>query len=212
MSREKRKAADEWTEATLLQDADRRGVYLASFAGVIPPPTTTFREYKRKRKDRGDEKDVILQGETERIEFEGRTTSTDNDDTCQYHEAKAFSDCRYAICIYNPEKESVKIVPAPMLHMQRSIKALKSRAEKADSDSSLKASFITVDNADGRSKTREWHSARHLDQSVPKQQLHRSLADTSTPRLWKALLHKSMPMSRLQQITSHHNVPSVSER
>jgi hypothetical protein len=84
MGSEKRKATDAWTEATLLKDDNRRGIYLASFAGVIPPPETTFREYKRIRKDRKDEKDVILQGETERIEFEGRTKSNDNDDTCQY--------------------------------------------------------------------------------------------------------------------------------
>jgi len=84
MSPEKRKGADEWTDATLVQDDDRRGVYLASFSGVRPPLTTTFREYKRIRKDRRDEKDVILQGETERIEFEGKTKSKDNDDTCKY--------------------------------------------------------------------------------------------------------------------------------
>jgi A49-like RNA polymerase I associated factor len=84
MGSEKRKATDAWTEATLLKDDHRRGIYIASFSGVIPPPETTFREYKRIRKDRKDEKDVILQGETERIEFEGRTKSKDNDDTCQY--------------------------------------------------------------------------------------------------------------------------------
>jgi A49-like RNA polymerase I associated factor len=84
MSSEKRKAADAWTEATLIKDDDRRAIYLASFSGVIPPPETTFREFKRIRKDRKDENDVILQGETERIEFEGRTKSKDNDDNCQY--------------------------------------------------------------------------------------------------------------------------------
>ena len=130
MSPEKRKGTDEWTNATLFQDGDRRGVYLASFSGVRPPPTTTFREYKRIRKDRRDEKDVILQGETERIEFEGRTKSKDNDDTCKYQIPLELSNSRYAIGIYNPEKGSVKLIPAPMLQMQRSIKALKSRAGK----------------------------------------------------------------------------------
>jgi A49-like RNA polymerase I associated factor len=45
---------------------------------------------------------------------------------------------RYAICIYNPDKESVKIVPAPMVRMQRSIKALKARAEKAATETPSK--------------------------------------------------------------------------
>jgi len=134
MGSEKRKAADAWTEATLVQDDSRRGIYLSSFSGVIPPPETTFREYKRIRNDRGDEKDVILQGETERIEFEGRTKSKNNDDSCQYPSQAYGVNDRYAICIYNAEKESVKIVPAPMVRMQRSIKALRARGKKASTE------------------------------------------------------------------------------
>ena len=79
MGSEKRKATHEWTDVTVLREEGRRGLYLAAFSGVIPPNTTIFREYKRKR---GDNYDVILHGETERIEFEGRTTT--QDDHCQY--------------------------------------------------------------------------------------------------------------------------------
>jgi hypothetical protein len=84
MSSEKRKAADDWIEGGIIEENGGRGVYLATFSGVIPPKTTTFREYKRKREDHGRAKDIILQGETERIEFEGRTKQKDDDDNCQY--------------------------------------------------------------------------------------------------------------------------------
>jgi len=85
MAGEKRKASGDWIEATILDDKDSRGAFLASFSGVTPPLTTTFRAYKRKRKDNPQQaKDVILQGETERIEFEGRTVNEDNNDHCQY--------------------------------------------------------------------------------------------------------------------------------
>ena len=66
MSGEKRKAAGDWIEATILNEKESRGPYLASFSGVTPPVTTTFREYKRKRTDATQPvKDVILQGETD---------------------------------------------------------------------------------------------------------------------------------------------------
>lgn len=84
MSGEKRKAVDDWIEATVIDGSERRGAYVATFSGVIPPTTTTFREFKRKRKNDQGTKDIILQGETERIEFEGRTNGKDNDDGCQY--------------------------------------------------------------------------------------------------------------------------------
>jgi hypothetical protein len=85
MSSEKRKAHGDWIDATILDDKDTRGAYLASFSGVMPPVTTTFRAYKRKRVDAAHPvKDVILQGETERIEFEGSTTNEGDDDHCQY--------------------------------------------------------------------------------------------------------------------------------
>jgi hypothetical protein len=84
MSSEKRKAADDWIEAMVIEENRGRGVYLATFSGVIPPKTATFREYKRKREDYGRAKDIILQGETERIEFEGRTKQKDGGDSCQY--------------------------------------------------------------------------------------------------------------------------------
>lgn len=83
MASEKRKLPDEWIKATVLSDDGSRGTYLARFSGVVPPETTTFREFKRKRTDDGGTKDVILQGETERIEFEGRTVGTDDSDNCQ---------------------------------------------------------------------------------------------------------------------------------
>ena len=38
---------------------------------------------------------------------------------------------RYAIGILDREKWTVKLLPAPLMHMQRSIKALKSKAAKA---------------------------------------------------------------------------------
>ena len=79
----KRKAPEEWVKATVVGDQDTRGAYLAGFSGVLPPLSTTFREYKRKRAGNDDVKDIILQGETERIEFEGRTKG-DDIDTCQY--------------------------------------------------------------------------------------------------------------------------------
>ena len=85
MSSEKRKAHGDWIDATILDDKDTRAAYLTSFSGVMPPVTTTFRAYKRKRVDAAHHvKDVILQGETERIEFEGSTTNEGNDDHCQY--------------------------------------------------------------------------------------------------------------------------------
>ena len=85
MSGEKRKAPRDWIEATILDDRESRGSYLVSFSGVTPPVSTTFREYKRKRTDPVHTvKDVILQGETERIEYEGRTVNQENDDHCQY--------------------------------------------------------------------------------------------------------------------------------
>jgi len=84
MSGEKRKAAGDWIEATILNDKESRGLYLASFSGITAPVTTTFREYKRKRTNATQPvKDVILQGETERIEFEGRTIAKDNVDSSQ---------------------------------------------------------------------------------------------------------------------------------
>jgi hypothetical protein len=82
MATDKRKAPDDWIEAAVIDDTGLRGAYLASFSGVIPPETTTFREYKRKRNSDQNVKDIILQGETERIEFEGRTKAADLDN-CQ---------------------------------------------------------------------------------------------------------------------------------
>ena len=84
MSGEKRKHEDDWIEATVIDGNERRGAYLATFSGVIPPTTTTFREFKRKRTNDQGTKDVILQGETERIEYEGRTKGKENEDNCQY--------------------------------------------------------------------------------------------------------------------------------
>ena len=84
MSGEKRKAADDWIDATVIDESEGRWAYLAAFSGVIPPTTATFREFKRKRKNDQSTRDVILQGETERIEFEGRTNGKDDDDNCQY--------------------------------------------------------------------------------------------------------------------------------
>ena len=84
MASEKRKAPDEWIKVSLLSEEGSRGVYLGSFSGVLPPESTTFRVFKRKRTDDAAAKDVILQGETERIEFEGRTVGNDDIDTCQY--------------------------------------------------------------------------------------------------------------------------------
>jgi hypothetical protein len=83
MASEKRKLPDEWIKATVLSEEGSRGAYLATFSGVLPSETTTFREFKRKRTDDRAVKDVILQGETERIEFEGRTVGTEDTDTCQ---------------------------------------------------------------------------------------------------------------------------------
>lgn len=84
MSGEKRKAPDEWVKARILKAEDgSRGAYLANFSGVLPPDNTTFREFKRKRVDDRPIKDVILQGETERIEYEGRTRGENADDNCQ---------------------------------------------------------------------------------------------------------------------------------
>lgn len=83
MGNEKRNADDNWIEATLIEDEGLRGAYLASFSGVLPPGTTTFQEYKRKRIEDRSVVDVILQGETERIEFEGRTINDDSGDNCQ---------------------------------------------------------------------------------------------------------------------------------
>ena len=84
MSNEKRKVNKDWVDATLIEADGLRGSYIAQFSGVVPPSTTTFREYKRKRSKIDDDKDAILQGETERIEFEGRTKEDDNTITCQY--------------------------------------------------------------------------------------------------------------------------------
>lgn len=84
MAGEKSKVPDEWIKAALLTEEGSRGAYLASFSGVLPPETTTFREFKRKRTDDRPAKDVILQGETERIEFQGKTVGNDDTDTCQY--------------------------------------------------------------------------------------------------------------------------------
>ena len=91
MAGDKRKMQDEWIKAALLTDERLRGAYLASFSGVLPPETTTFREFKRKRTDDRAAKDVILQGETERIEFEGRTVGTEDTDSCQYFPLSCFA-------------------------------------------------------------------------------------------------------------------------
>lgn len=84
MASEKRKAPDEWIKVSLFAEEGSRGAYLATFSGVLPPESTTFREFKRKRTNDAAAKDVILQGETERIEFEGRTIGNEDTDTCQY--------------------------------------------------------------------------------------------------------------------------------
>ena len=83
MVKEKRKHSNDWIETTILHGEGLRGSYLASFSGIIPPDAVTFREYKRKRPEDRPIKDVILQGETERIEFEGRTRRPDNVDECR---------------------------------------------------------------------------------------------------------------------------------
>jgi A49-like RNA polymerase I associated factor len=81
---DKRKVPEGWVDATVVEEEGRRGAYLAEFSGVLPPDSTMFREYKRQRTGNEKPKDVILQGETERIEFEGRTRGDDDIDTCQY--------------------------------------------------------------------------------------------------------------------------------
>src|SRR5579859_1019441 len=130
MSSEKRKAPDDWVQVRVLDDKDSRGVYLASFSGVQPPDSLTFREFKRKRTAEGV-KDVIVQGETERIEFEGRSVAEEEGDNCQY-----------VVGILNREMGSVKLIPAPMIHMQRSIKALKSKAARAAPETPSRVSVL----------------------------------------------------------------------
>jgi hypothetical protein len=141
MSKEKRKAPDDWIEATILDDSKLRGAYLASFSGVLPSEKTTFREYKRKRNDDHRAKDVILQGETERIEFEGKTKGNEDGDNCQYYMCLFLANERYAIGILNREKGTVKLLPTPMIQMQRSIKALKSKAAKAAPPTPARVNF-----------------------------------------------------------------------
>ena len=81
----KRKAADdEWIEAVHLGREKGRRPYIATFSGVVPAESTVFREFKRKRggtQPAAD--DVILQGETERIEYEGRSNRTLEQDNCE---------------------------------------------------------------------------------------------------------------------------------
>ena len=84
MSGQKRKASEDWIESKVVDTEGRRGVYLASFSGVVPPEKTTFREYKRQRTGGQTKDDVILQGETERIEFEGRSRVKGNLESSQY--------------------------------------------------------------------------------------------------------------------------------
>ena len=81
---DKRKFPEGWVDATVVGDEGRRGAYLAEFSGVLPPDSTIFREYKRQRTGNEKTKDVIVHGETERIEFEGRTRGGDDIDTCQF--------------------------------------------------------------------------------------------------------------------------------
>ena len=86
MSGEKRKAPAEWVQPTIMRaDEQAKGAYLARFSGVVPPESTGFREYKRKKLDDRPIKDVILQGETERMEYEGKTRGDNVEDACQYY-------------------------------------------------------------------------------------------------------------------------------
>lgn len=84
MSSQKRKASEDWVESRLVDSEGRRAVYLATFSGIVPPEKTTFREYKRQRTGGQTKVDVILQGETERIEFEGRGRVKGNVESLQY--------------------------------------------------------------------------------------------------------------------------------
>jgi hypothetical protein len=87
---EKRKSSfweDEWITGKVKSGDEVRGrAYLAAFSGVVPPQEITFRQYERKNAGAADattREDVILQGETERIEFVGHTQAQDTDDFSQ---------------------------------------------------------------------------------------------------------------------------------
>jgi hypothetical protein len=90
MRGEKRKLSsfreDEWIKGKLNSAEDgRETAFLTVFSGVLPPTATKFRQYKRKRGKAAVNDDVIIQGETERIEFEGHTAGDHNEeDFCQY--------------------------------------------------------------------------------------------------------------------------------
>ena len=84
MSSQKRKMSEDWIESKLIDNEGRRSLYLASFSGVVPPEKTAFREYKRQRTGGQSKEDFVLQGETERIEFEGRSRVKGNLESSQY--------------------------------------------------------------------------------------------------------------------------------
>ncbi|KAI8137715.1 hypothetical protein BJV82DRAFT_674350, partial [Fennellomyces sp. T-0311] len=88
--------------------------YLAAFPGTQPPATTPFQSY-RSALDDNDEKRLV-KGETEKVVFTGANFGDDA--------PESFSN--YLVGVYSKSKNSVTFVPAPVLRVRRTVKALES--------------------------------------------------------------------------------------
>ena len=115
------------------------------------------------------------------------------------------ADNRYAIGIFNKEKGTFKILPTPIIHMQRSIKALKAKAARSVPDTPSKAERCD-DKADIRFLINEEHWVKHSDQKEQNQQFSPNEAVKLIQRHLKVSLLRSMTISKLQLLIYHLKV------
>ncbi|GAO50087.1 Rpa49 subunit specific to nuclear RNA polymerase I [Saitoella complicata NRRL Y-17804] len=121
MSSDKKRKAPSSTEAPasiavkVRSGEDARTPYIATFPGVTAPQNLTFDAYKRKKPKKSSEaKDVVLHGSTDRIEFDAQNFGHGEEGLCDYY-----------VGIYDKSTNKVEIVPAPHVHVTRTVKALK---------------------------------------------------------------------------------------
>ncbi|KAG0226002.1 DNA-directed RNA polymerase I subunit rpa49 [Actinomortierella wolfii] len=122
MSKRKQHDSDSGSQKLTLEyakadvDAGVEGPFLAVFPGVTPPQSTTFNIYKPTAEDgKTKRKKRILEADTGKVEFVGQN----------FGENARQGYCRYVVAIRNKKTDKVVFKDAPVIAINRTVKALK---------------------------------------------------------------------------------------
>lgn len=96
------------------------------FKGFHVPQDTKFELYRKK----ASKDEFIIRGENERLEYKGET------------DAHSLSSKQYLVAVYNPEKSSIQLYKAPVLHSKVMPKSTKNLTGPAIKSSDVQASVL----------------------------------------------------------------------